>query len=51
MKLYTIGFTQKNARTFFNLVRDNNVKTVVDIRLNNTSQLAAFAKGEDLKFF
>lgn len=51
MKLYTIGFTQKNARTFFNLLRDNNVKTVVDIRLNNTSQLAAFAKGEDLKFF
>ena len=51
MQLYTIGFTQKNARTFFNLLRDNNVKTVVDIRLNNTSQLAAFAKGEDLKFF
>lgn len=51
MKLYTIGFTQKNARTFFNLLRDNNVKTVVDIRLNNTSQLAAFAKDEDLKFF
>ena len=51
MKVYTIGFTQKNARKFFNLLRDNNVKTVVDIRLNNTSQLAAFAKGEDLKFF
>jgi uncharacterized protein (DUF488 family) len=51
MKLYTIGFTQKNARKFFNLLRDNNVKTIVDIRLNNTSQLAAFAKGEDLKFF
>ena len=51
MKVYTIGFTQKNARKFFNLLRNNNVKTVVDIRLNNTSQLAAFAKGEDLKFF
>ena len=51
MKVYTIGFTQKNAKKFFNLLRDNNVKTVVDIRLNNTSQLAAFAKGEDLKFF
>lgn len=51
MKVYTIGFTQKNARKFFNLLRENNVKTVVDIRLNNTSQLAAFAKGEDLKFF
>lgn len=51
MKVYTIGFTQKNARTFFNLLRDNNVKKVIDIRLNNTSQLAAFAKGEDLKFF
>lgn len=51
MKVFTIGFTQKNARKFFSLLRDNNVKTVVDIRLNNTSQLAAFAKGEDLKFF
>ena len=51
MKVYTIGFTQKNARKFFNLLRDNNVKVVVDIRLNNISQLAAFAKGEDLKFF
>lgn len=50
MKVYTIGFTQKNAKTFFNLLRDNNVKTVVDIRLNNTSQLAAFAKGDDLNF-
>ena len=51
MKVLTIGFTQKNARKFFSLLRDNNVKTVVDIRLNNTSQLAAFAKGDDLKFF
>ena len=51
MRIYTIGFTQKNAKKFFGLLRDNNVKTVVDIRLNNTSQLAAFAKGEDLKFF
>lgn len=51
MKVFTIGFTQKNARKFFSLLRDNNVKTVVDIRLNNTSQLAAFAKGDDLKFF
>lgn len=51
MKVYTIGFTQKDARSFFNLLKCNNVKTVVDIRLNNTSQLAAFAKGEDLRFF
>ncbi|MBQ8178150.1 MAG: DUF488 domain-containing protein [Clostridia bacterium] len=51
MKLFTIGFTQKNARKFFGLLQKNGIKTVVDIRLNNTSQLAAFAKGEDLKFF
>lgn len=51
MKVYTIGFTQKSAKKFFDLLRANNIKTVVDIRLNNTSQLAAFAKGEDLKFF
>lgn len=51
MKVYTIGFTQKSAKKFFTLLRVNNVKMVLDIRLNNTSQLAAFAKGEDLKFF
>ncbi|CQR73277.1 hypothetical protein SOV_50590 [Sporomusa ovata DSM 2662] len=51
MKLFTIGFTKKTARQFFTLLRENNIKKVVDIRLNNVSQLAGFTKGEDLKFF
>ena len=51
MKIFTIGFTQKNAETFFGLLKENGVKTLIDVRLNNTSQLAAFAKGGDLKFF
>ncbi len=51
MKIYTIGFTQKSAETFFGLLKENGVKTLIDVRLNNTSQLAAFAKGDDLKYF
>lgn len=51
MKVCTIGFTQKNAEKFFGLLMKNGVKTVIDVRLNNTSQLAAFTKGEDLRYF
>lgn len=51
IKLFTIGFTEKSAEQFFNLLRNNNIKKIVDIRLNNVSQLAGFAKGTDLKFF
>ena len=49
--LYTIGFTKKSAEQFFNLLRDNNVKQLVDVRISNSSQLAGFAKGKDLEFF
>ena len=51
MKLFTIGFTKKDAKTFFGLLMKNNVKTVIDIRLNNHSQLAGFSKGNDLAYF
>ncbi len=51
MKVFTIGFTKKNAEEFFELLINNNVNKVLDIRLNNTSQLAGFAKGNDLKYF
>lgn len=51
MNLYTIGFTKKSAEMFFNLIHKNNVKMLIDIRLNNKSQLAGFAKGRDLKYF
>lgn len=49
--LYTIGFTKKNAEKFFTLLADAKVTKLVDIRINNTSQLAGFAKGSDLAYF
>lgn len=51
MKTYTIGFTQKNAERFFGLIKSSGIARVVDVRLNNVSQLAGFAKRDDLKFF
>lgn len=51
IKLYTIGFTEKSAEKFFDLLRNNRVKKIVDTRINNVSQLSGFAKGSDLKFF
>ena len=49
--LYTIGFTQKSAEQFFNLLRTSGVKKVIDVRLENTGQLAGFSKKDDLRFF
>ncbi len=51
MKVFTIGFTKKPARRFFELLRSSGTKRVVDVRLNNVSQLAGFAKRDDLAFF
>jgi uncharacterized protein (DUF488 family) len=51
MKLFTIGFTQKSAAQFFGLLQKAGVRRVLDTRLNNRSQLAGFAKGEDLRYF
>ena len=50
-KLYTIGFTGKSAEQFFNLLRESKASRLIDIRINRTSQLAAFSKEQDLKFF
>jgi uncharacterized protein (DUF488 family) len=51
IKLFTIGFTKKSAEFFFDLLKKNDVKKIVDIRINNLSQLAGFAKGADLAYF
>lgn len=51
MKIYTMGFTQKSAEVFFEKIRKNNIEVLIDIRLNNQSQLAGFAKGKDLVYF
>lgn len=51
MKLFTIGFTQKSAERFFGSLRAGGVRRLVDVRLNNVSQLAGFTKREDLRYF
>ena len=49
--VYTIGFTKKDARRFFSMLRQAGVKRVIDVRLNNVSQLSGFAKKADLEYF
>lgn len=51
MKLFTIGFTHKSAEQFFGILRQSGAKRVVDVRLNNVSQLAGFTKKKDLEYF
>jgi uncharacterized protein (DUF488 family) len=51
MRLFTIGFTKKSAEEFFTHLQNAGVCRIVDIRLNNTSQIAGFAKARDLKYF
>jgi uncharacterized protein (DUF488 family) len=50
IETFTIGFTKKTAESFFTKLRDAGVIRVVDVRLNNSSQLAGFAKRDDLQF-
>src|SRR5262249_47248447 len=50
MTLYTIGFTKKSAEEFFTRLQKGGVARVLDVRLNNTSQLAGFAKRDDLAY-
>jgi|SRR5579884_116559 len=47
----TIGFTKSNAEHFFERLRKAGVKKLIDVRLHNTSQLAGFAKSDDLAYF
>ena len=51
MKVYTIGFTKKSAYDFFEMLRESGAKRLVEVRLNNVSQLAGFAKRGDLEYF
>jgi len=51
MKVFTIGFTKKNAEQFFNRLKQPGLVRLVDARLNNVSQLAGFTKKDDLRFF
>ncbi len=51
MEIYTIGFTQRTAAAFFGALTEAGVRQLVDVRLNNSSQLAGFAKRGDLAYF
>lgn len=51
MRLFTIGFTKKPAEKFFRLLQNSGANMLVDVRLNNISQLAGFAKRDDLIYF
>jgi uncharacterized protein (DUF488 family) len=51
MKLFTIGFTKKSAEQFFTRLKNSGTERLVDVRLNNVSQLAGFAKKDDLRYF
>lgn len=51
MEIYSIGFTQKSASQFFDTLKAHGIERLLDVRLNNTSQLAGFAKQADLAYF
>ncbi len=51
MEIYTIGFTKKSAGEFFDILKRAGIRRLIDVRRNNTSQLAAFTKRDDLQFF
>lgn len=51
IETFTIGFTKKSAETFFTKLRESGVTRLLDVRLNNSSQLSGFAKRDDLRFF
>lgn len=51
MEIYSIGFTQTTAEHFFGRLKRAGVKRLLDVRLNNSSQLSGFAKARDLPYF
>jgi len=51
MEIFTIGFTQTTAEDFFGRLKSHRIERLLDVRLNNSSQLAGFAKRNDLPYF
>lgn len=51
MQIYTMGFTQKDAALFFAKIEKYQIQMLIDVRLNNQSQLAGFTKEKDLTYF
>lgn len=51
MEIFTIGFTRTTAEHFFHRLKSHRIERLLDVRLNNRSQLAGFAKRDDLAYF
>jgi uncharacterized protein (DUF488 family) len=51
MEIYTIGFTKRSARDFFETIKSHGIRRLLDVRLNNSSQLAGFSKRDDFEYF
>jgi len=51
VEIFTIGFTRTTAEDFFKRLKSNRIERLLDVRLNNKSQLAGFAKRDDLAYF
>jgi uncharacterized protein (DUF488 family) len=51
VEIFTIGFTRTTAERFFGRLKSNRIERLLDVRLNNKSQLAGFAKRDDLAYF
>jgi len=51
VQIFTIGYTKKSARDFFDLIKANKIDTLIDVRLYNNTQLAGFSKSRDLEYF
>jgi len=51
VEIFTIGFTQTTAEDFFGRLKAHRIERLLDVRLNNKSQLAGFAKRDDLAYF
>jgi len=49
--LFTIGYSKKKAEEFFQLLIQAKISLLIDVRLNNQSQLAGFTKKNDLPYF
>ncbi|MFC2046406.1 DUF488 family protein [Chloroflexota bacterium] len=48
--IFTIGYTKKSLEQFIHHLQEAEVDAVIDVRLRNTSQLAGFAKRDDLAY-
>jgi uncharacterized protein (DUF488 family) len=51
VEIFTIGFTRTTAEGFFDRLKSHGIERLLDVRLNNRSQLAGFAKRDDLAYF